>query len=76
MTTHFRRGQSKVYYASEVWDPGEDEEFARTSFRSDCSAVSEQDRSGGGGGQLHHTVSISKTVYIFSFTKWREICCK
>ena len=34
MTTHFRRGQSKVYYASEVWDPGEDEEFARTSFRS------------------------------------------
>ena len=65
MTTHFRRGQSKVYYASEVWDPGEDEEFARTSFRSDCSAVSEQDRSGGGGGQLHHTVSISKIVYIY-----------
>ena len=65
MTTHFRRGQSKVYYASEVWDPGEDEEFARTSFRSDCSAVSEQDRSGGGVGQLHHTVSISKIVYIF-----------
>lgn len=69
MTTHFRRGQSKVYYASEVWDPGEDEEFARTSFRSDCSAVSEQDRSGGGVGQLHHTVSIVKIlvlhVYIF-----------
>ena len=64
MTTHFRRGQSKVYYASEVWDPGEDEEFARTSFRSDCSAGSEQDR--GGGQQLHHTVSqnIKKVQYI------------
>ena len=33
---HFRRGQSKVYYASDVWDPGE-EELARTSFRSSCS---------------------------------------
>lgn len=38
MTTtnnNFRRGQSKIYYASDVWDPGED--FARTSFRSSCS---------------------------------------
>ena len=35
-TSHFRRGQSKVYYASDVWDPGEDE-LARTSFRSSCS---------------------------------------
>ena len=34
--SHFRRGQSKVYYASDVWDPGE-EELARTSFRSSCS---------------------------------------
>lgn len=33
--SHFRRGQSKVYYASDVWDPGE--ELARTSFRSSCS---------------------------------------
>ena len=38
---HFRRGQSKVYYASDVWDPGE-EELARTSFRSSCS---DQDQS-------------------------------
>ncbi len=35
---HFRRGQSKVYYASDVWDPGaSEEELARTSFRSSCS---------------------------------------
>ena len=38
-TNHFRRGQSKVYYASDVWDPGEGDEceLARTSFRSSCS---------------------------------------
>ena len=29
----FRRGKSKVFYESEVWDPGEE---ARTSFRSSC----------------------------------------
>ncbi len=40
MSNHFRRGQSKVYYSSDVWDPGE-EEFARTSFRSNCSNASE-----------------------------------
>ncbi len=30
----FRRGKSKVFYASDIWDPGEE---ARTSFRSACS---------------------------------------
>ena len=30
----FRRGKSKVFYASDIWDPGEE---ARTSFRSSCS---------------------------------------
>ena len=44
-STNFRRGQSRVYYASDVWDPGldvaTDEEFARTSFRSSCSELSE-----------------------------------
>ena len=40
-SANFRRGQSRVYYASEIWDPGlaTDEEFARTSFRSSCSEV-------------------------------------
>ena len=39
-STNFRRGQSRVYYGSDVWDPGlaTDEEFARTSFRSSCSS--------------------------------------
>jgi hypothetical protein len=32
--TNFRRGKSKVFYASDIWDPGEE---ARTSFRSNCS---------------------------------------
>jgi hypothetical protein len=30
----FRRGKSKVFYASDIWDPGEE---ARTSFRSNGS---------------------------------------
>ena len=46
MTSHFRRGKSKVYYNSDVWDPGagvsefiskpieSEEDLARTSFRS------------------------------------------
>ena len=43
--SHFRRGQSKVYYASDVWDPGShEEELARTSFRSSCSDHQDQSR--------------------------------
>ena len=48
MTSHFRRGKSKVYYNSDIWDPGacgvssefiskpteSEEDLARTSFRS------------------------------------------
>ena len=46
MTSHFCRGKSKVYYNSDVWDPGSgvseftprrsesEEDLARTSFRS------------------------------------------
>lgn len=30
-TASFRRGNSKVFYDSDIWDPGEE---ARTSFRS------------------------------------------
>ena len=58
MTTHFRRGQSKVYYASEVWDPGsEDEEFARTSFRSGSDrSVVEHDHH-------HHQAMIANESY-------------
>ena len=55
MTSHFRRGKSKVYYNSDIWDPGSgvgeliskpsetEEDLARTSFRScrDESSVPE-----------------------------------
>ena len=57
MTSHFRRGKSKVYYNSEVWDPGaggnglhtksseSEEDLARTSFRSIRGDVSEHETS-------------------------------
>ena len=57
MTYHFRRGKSKVYYNSEVWDPGaggnglhsksseSEEDLARTSFRSIRGDVSEHETS-------------------------------
>ena len=57
MTSHFRRGKSKVYYNSEVWDPGasgnglhsksseSEEDLARTSFRSIRGDVSEHEAS-------------------------------
>ena len=55
-STNFRRGQSRVYYASDVWDPGlitqdTDEEFARTSFRSSCSELSEDPNFGGNNNE-------------------------
>lgn len=52
MTSHFRRGKSKVYYNSDVWDPGSgvedfvskptesEEDLARTSFRSNRDETS------------------------------------
>ena len=57
MTSHFRRGKSKVYYNSEVWDPGaggnglhskpseSEEDLARTSFRSIRGDISEHETS-------------------------------
>ena len=58
MTSHFRRGKSKVYYNSDVWDPGasisefvsknseSEEDLARTSFRSNRGETSVQDHAG------------------------------
>lgn len=59
--SHFRRGQSKVYYASDVWDPGE-EELARTSFRSSCSdhehAIEHHNRHGNYGNNDDFVASL------------------
>ena len=60
-STNFRRGQSRVYYASDVWDPGlitqdTDEEFARTSFRSSCSDL--EDPNFGGNNNEDYVASL------------------
>ena len=63
MTSHFRRGKSKVYYNSDIWDPGSgvsdliskpsesEEDLARTSFRSS------RDESSGAENSLNSDIS-------------------
>ena len=52
MSSHFRRGKNKVYYKSDVWDPGSvgdtfasEEDLARTSFRSSHGESSDLENS-------------------------------